>query len=582
VARFRIGIVAMPRAVQGPPPAPLLEAPLHPNPDDVVIGIIDHGIAFANKEFASVDLQGQWHSRIERIWDQQWGYPVPPGQLPPSLNASPAQSSYASNFWETVPHYGYGRQLTNDSVKAQIDFWLNQGFTEEALYRHLNYPPVQRDRAHGTHVLGMAAGQHAYGFGGRPGSPVGQHNDPASRASIIAVQLPALPYKDTSGTGLCVQILDAVSYIALHAAGRRVVINLSDGAYAGPHDGSSLLERALDGFFVPGHSRRAFVVAAGNQFDERVHWKDAVPPGNGESVLSWRTLPDDNSDSHLEIWPAENGPAVDLEVSVTAPGQAPTPFVSLGNSWALTDPASPGSRARAAVIFSKDPPNAASAGGTRAMVHIAVAASRPARGSQATIAPHGVWRVVLRNKGAAAIDYAAYIERDNPALGDVGPRRQSHFVHPQYPRACTTMTPPLDDAGNASPIRRMGSLNNVASARSVLVVGGFVHQTSQLASYSASGPGRNAAGNVGVDVIATTDGSAVVRGVRGPAVRTGTTFRMDGTSVAAPQVTRWIANWMATSPASAVDWAAVLGPSVSTKNPTLNGPPDRTGLGRLK
>lgn len=581
VERFRIGIVALPRTMRrGPKPAPVLEVPLHERPDDVVIGVIDHGIAFANKQFAVRDGDGQWRSRIERIWDQQWGYPSQPRMLPGELEHSPDSELYKSKFWKGVPHYGYGRQLTNEPDKRQIDFWLNRGVAEADIYRHLDYVPLQHDRAHGTHVLGLAAGGQSFGFDGRARVPVTKVDDVAARASIIAVQLPALPYKDTSGMGLCVQILDAVSYIALHAAGRKFVINLSDGAYAGPHDGNSLLERALDGFFVAGHCRRAFVVAAGNQFDERVHWKSAVPV-NGATELSWRILPDDNSDSHLEIWPAAGSPPEDLQVSVTPPGQRPTPFVAVGRSWALRDAANPGGQALAAVIFPRDPPNSAPIGGPRAMMHIAVAATRPKRGSQGATAPHGVWKIQLRNNGKTPIAFDAYIERDNPALGDSGPRRQSHFIHPTYPRSCAAMVAPVDDSNNPSPIKRMGSLNNVASARSVLVVGGYVFQTSQLSPYTASGPGRAIAGNVGVDVLAVSDGSPVAHGVRGGAVRTGTTFRMDGTSVAAPLVTRWVANWMASSPASCVGWGPVLGPCASTANPILRGPAERVGVGRM-
>jgi hypothetical protein len=583
VERFRIGIVSRPMTRQGSRQPPAMSVPLHPRRDEVVIGVIDHGIAFANKQFAFRDGRGQWCSRIERIWDQQRGYPSRPGMLPRELWDSPDRALYRSNFWKAVPCYGYGRELANAAARPSIDFWLNRPFTEAQLYRHLDYLPVQHARAHGTHVLGLAAGVQSHAFGGRAAKPVEEIRDAASRARIIAVQLPALPYKDTSGTGLSVQILDAVSYIAFHAAGRKFVINLSDGAYAGPHDGNSLLERALDGFFSPGDGRRAFVVAAGNQFDERVHWQSQVPANGGETELSWRILPDDSSDSHLEIWPTQGSPVGELHVCVTPPGGGPTEFVSLGGRLALHADAAPGAPALAAIIFSSDPPNAGPAGpaGPRAMVHVAVGGTRPARSSLAATAPHGVWKVRLKNTGGTPIAFDAYIERDNPALGDHGPRRQSHFVHPGYPRAGRTRLAPVDDSDHQSPIRRMGALNNVACARSVLVVGGYVFQTGQLSSYTASGPGRAIAGNAGVDVLAVCDGSQAIRGVRGCAVRTGTTFRMDGTSVAAPQVTRWVANWMASKPQAATGWGPVVGPYASAANPALRGPADRMGLGRL-
>lgn len=580
VERFRIGVVAVPKTrKQGPPAKPLLQIPLHPQRSDVVIGIIDHGIAFANKRFAVRDAAGHWRSRIERIWDQQWGYPSKPEPLPDALRASHQSPVYQANFWKAVPHYGYGRELTNEPGNAQIDFWLNHGSSEAEVYRHLCYLPAQHDRAHGTHVLGVAAGALSYGFDNRSKDPTHDIADPAARANIIAVQLPALPYKDTSGMGLCVQVLDAVSYIALHAAGRKVVINLSDGAYAGPHDGNGLLERALDGFFAAGNNRRAFVVAAGNQFDERVHWKSDVLPGPLGTELSWSILPDDNSDSHLEIWPAPGSASDKLEVSVTPPGRAACPFVPWSSWWELADPVTLDTYA--AVMFPRDPPNSAPAAGPRAMMHIAVKATRTKGGSKTVTAPHGVWKVTLRNMAAKPIEFDAYIERDNPALGDSGPRRQSHFIHPAYPRSCVTMAASVDDSDNPSPIKRMGALNNVASSRAVLVVGAHVFQTGQLASYSASGPGRASAASIGVDVLAVSDCSTAVRGIRGYAVRSGASFRMDGTSVSTPQVTRWIANWMASDGTPLPNWSTVLSGSVSKVNPVLRGPLERTGDGRL-
>jgi Subtilase family len=143
------------------------------------------------------------------------------------------------------------------------------------------------------------------------------------------------------------------------------------------------------------------------------------------------------------------------------------------------------------------------------------------------------------------------------------------------------MRPALDDTGNASRIRRMGSLNNVATARTVLVVGGYVYKTGQLSSYSAGGPVRAGVKGVGVDVLGVADCAPMDRGVRSCGVKSGTTFRMNGTSVAAPQVTRWVAHWMSSTSTSGLDWSSVLAPYTSIHHPQLRGPTARTGSGRL-
>jgi hypothetical protein len=574
VRRFRIGVVALPSTQNIRCSTPITVMPRHANPQELVIGLIDHGVAFANRQFATPTASG-WASRIERLWDQQNGYPVPPVDY---KDPNPPQPT-----WTSVPHYGYGRELGD----AQINFWLNRNLGDAEIYRRLQYQPVQGARAHGTHVLGLAAGTQAFGFGrGLP--PVGPLNDAASSAKIIAVQLPARPYKDTSGAGLCVQILDAISYIALHAAGRKIVFNLSDGAYAGPHDGSSLLERALDQAFASNRDRHALVVAAGNQFDERVHWKAAVPAKGAAEPIAWHILPDDRTDSHLEIWPAADTPQGalnSLQVSVTPPGGSASPAVALGDVWALCNQANRANRAFAAVIFAKNPPNgfvAPPVGGLplgRGMIHIAVAATRPPRRTGRDAAPYGIWKIELINTGDVPIQFDAYIERDNPALGDAGPRRQSHFVHASYPRDQRSKTPALDDAGNLSPVKRMGALNSVATAGQVLVVGGYIRQSGQLAPYSASGPGRSPAALPGIDILAVSENSQHVKGVRSTGVRTGTTFRMDGTSVAAPLVSRWVVNWMATG-VSPPGLRGAIGAAASTA-PPVAGPIERVGVGRL-
>ena len=589
VDKLRVGAIALPetkRLGHKADPVPAQKVELL---KEVVIGIIDHGIGFANQQFAQPDSGGKWQSRIERIWDQQKGYPAQPVVRPEGVPKE--------NFWVDAKHFGYGRELVNDGSTRkrittgplhQIDDWLNAGFSEDGCYRLLRYLPTQRAYAHGTHVLGLAAGNRAYGSGNQPAllTPL---VDAASTAKIIAVQLPALPFKDTSGTGLCVQVLDAIAYIKLHAAGRRVVINLSDGAYAGPHDGTSLLERAIDQAFGGKDARDAFVVAAGNQFNQRVHWKSEIPAHGVAAPVSWRILPDDKTDSHLEIWPDSSlteAQVQQLHVFVTPPGQSQSFAIDFGKVSALYDKADDAQeQALALVVFCRNPPNSYASPQTdpRAMVHIAVAATCPPHKSVRRPAPYGVWLIELKNDGGRSVAFDAYIERDNPALGDNGPSRQSHFVHPDYPRE-TGMKPSVDTA--KCPIKRMGALNNVATAEQVLVVGGVsvnVDFTGKrirpvIAAYSASGPGRRPGASIGVDLLAASDTSSTVRGLRGSATRSGTSFRMDGTSVAAPQITRAMVNLMAAG-MTAADAKADLLTKARSSSVKVDGPPERVGAG---
>src|SRR5205085_6809950 len=103
--------------------------------------------------------------------------------------------------------------------------------------------------------------------------------DAAGQAAIIFVQLPRSAVEDTSGGSLTGFVLDALHYIDERTTTRTadneirklpVAINLSYGTFAGPHDGNSIIERAIDEF-VERRTECAVVVAAGNAFDKNIH-----------------------------------------------------------------------------------------------------------------------------------------------------------------------------------------------------------------------------------------------------------------------------------------------------------------------
>ena len=556
VKRFRIGSITSPRTKRlGPRNTPPIQFNQAQSNDDseVVVGIIDHGIAFAHKGFCFLNGQGgRTETRIEHFWDQQWGYPAAPPQEFHEEQAAHFEetvSTFPPNYgWQSVAGFGYGRELKdtdiNSLMRSQPD--------EMRLYKEQRYKPVQSANSHGTHVLGIAAGeQDIYNV--------------VADTKIIAVQMPASPYKNTSGESLCVHVLDAVRYILNHARGRKVVINLSDGAYAGPHDGTSILESALDAHFSQNNERLAFVVAAGNQFDERVHWQESIPKDETRSI-DWRLLPDDKTDSHVEIWfdkPLSNGTLKTISIAVTLPGCTESPPIHVGETAVCEAEG----HIVACTMFRVN-----SLG--RTMIHVAVA---PTVNLQM---PHGICRIALTNGSQDEISFNAYVERDDPALGDRGPRRQSHFVHAKYPKSGISHQQCVDDSDNPSPIKRMGALNSIATAGKILVVGGYVEKTGQIASYSASGGGR-AAGtrSNGTDVLAPSDTSPAIIGIRSYGNRSGTTFRMNGTSVAAPVVTREIAKLMRMSPTMHAVFNA-LGQQASNLNPTI-GPRERVGVGRI-
>ena len=530
VTRLRVGITAAPKSrsfskgIEDQIPTPVTF-----DSNDVVLGIIDHGIAFANRDFAQPTVAG-WLSRIEHFWDQAHGYPASP-------NHGLMRTASSKIF-------GYGWEIDSAVINGVLNFEINDSDIYSAKNKNLdsgwfNYPAAQKLHAHGTHVLSLLGGKN-------------YADDAASNMPIIAVQLPALPYKDTSGQNLCVHVLNAVEYILEKAGGRKVVINISDGANAGPHDGTSLLESALDTIVKNSNGRVKIVAAAGNQFNDQIHWQDSVSQTKPAEIF-WRVLPDDKTDSHLEIWFDKATTQEQLnaiEVQIESPsGKYRSDPIKLGQFAWLTLLSSgshnPADLPSAAAFFCVNPPNAVG----RTVFHLALSATRSKYPGIQADSPHGLWKIHLTSSSEVSTGFNAYIERDDPAMGDNGPRRQSFFVHPEYPRdgshGCGVNIIDSDQA-NASPIKRLGTLNNIATAGNVVAVGGYVKKSRVLAPYSTAGPGRSGASQ-NVDYLAPSEQSNLNRGITGCGVRSGTYFRMGGTSVASPQVARAIANSLASN-----------------------------------
>src|SRR5882672_9687401 len=219
-----------------------------PQPQPVVIGLIDDGLAFAHERFCE---PGQ-RTRIQYLWNQEAMAAPPVGAVP------------------------YGRELTAADIDRALSASLAGGQIDDSDvyyqlrhedYRNSIHKAVGRRIAHGTHVMDLAATVAA---------------PPAAAARpIIAVQVSSKVTGDTSGAHLTAAVLDGIWYI-LNRADRLaprgsladVVINTSYGMLAGPHDGSHALEMAIDQI-VRGRQERgaklAVVLPVGNDRLSRCH-----------------------------------------------------------------------------------------------------------------------------------------------------------------------------------------------------------------------------------------------------------------------------------------------------------------------
>jgi Subtilase family len=479
-----------------------------------MLGIIDHGIAFGHRAFRRRREPGK--TRIAAFWNQEIDKSVLPRWLP-------------------VPEFGYGSMLTDAVINHAIATMADD---DERFYRAFSYEPACHRVSHGTHVLDLAAG---YPHPLRPrGGDFGAWDGCAADAPIVAVQLPYRPNKDTSGAGLGVHTLDALHFIAALAGPERpVVINLSDGAYGGPHDGSSLTERAIDDFLFH-HPRVQLVVAAGNGADKHLHARSDASLAPGQACqVDWQVLPDDATDSFCEIWLDTAVAAGQAELTLEPPGPIPPVTVPLGQTrmWL---PA-PGEPAIAMVASTLDSPNAPGRMGWL------VALGRTSRladdGAAGPPVPHGRWRITVRNTGhAAGFGVRGYVERDEPVINDKGPRRQPRWV----------AVP-----GGGMPVAAERTLSSLAGCGEAFVVGGRFRRgtvwdggapsgRTDVPAYVSRGPGRVPGHpNIGPDAVAPSDDSPALPGLRAAANRSGTTARFSGTSVAAPLVARRLVNLIA-------------------------------------
>jgi subtilisin family serine protease len=241
-----------------PPPA------VCPGGSGVVLGVIDFGFDLAHRAFRNPDGS----TRILALWDQT-------GMASPQ---SPC---------------GYGRL----HLREQIDHALQQPDPWAALGY---YPPHD---AHGTHVAHIAGG-NSYACG--PGQPDGPRGV-AHRADLVFVELDyqgwangSPPQRATGSFGDTVRLAEAIEFIFSFADGRPCVINVSMATNAGPHDGSTLVELAIDSQLRQGPNR-AVVLAAGNDHDDSIHVKADVPPA-GHFDLTWRLPPLRQRPVELQVW----------------------------------------------------------------------------------------------------------------------------------------------------------------------------------------------------------------------------------------------------------------------------------------
>lgn len=513
IARYELGYAMAPETLDGAQATPRSGGKLKSG--DVVMAVIDDGLGFANERFCKVDANnGVRTSRFLSLWIQD-------GQRDGSAPGL------------------YGRCLSTAVLNKHLEAGrLDAGrYDEDAAYAAADYDVLAHRITHGTHVLDLACGADPHSTVPEPW--------------IVGVQVRGDVLEDTSSASGTVFLLDAVWHVLTEADGAfggtsvpaPVIINMSMGNIAGPHDGSSIFEKALDEMILARRKAGALchvVLPSGNSYLSRCHaWIELGPKSAMD--INWNIQPGDGTPSFVELWfSATNaGPIVPvdigaIEVTVTPPNGRQAVKIGVGQSQKLAI------SGQTVAVFNLQ---RQVANGDLGMGVLGVGPT-DALDATSVCAPPGPWEISIYNAGDLTISCNAYVQRDDIPFGRRGRGRQSYLDDPAYRR--------FDDQGrleeadsDESYVRRVGTLNALATGMQVDRAEGVRGRPAggaAAARYSSTGLPTVVDPGTGLRKTAITEDSAVLHGVLASGTRSGSMVSLSGTSMAAPQLARQLAN----------------------------------------
>ncbi|MDP1581869.1 MAG: hypothetical protein Q8M18_00390 [Bradyrhizobium sp.] len=508
----------------------------------LLIGVLDDGCPFAAAHFIKRLADGSASTQVLGIWDQNQRDPVE------MISGRP--------FGKRLQDFTYGleyrRDFASPTAEIGIDEWINlhstpAGIDEDGCYRDAAFTSLSRRQSHGAHVMDVVAGRIP--TASRVGPSPGDRRDPpswkpgtdsASSADVVFVQFSDDCIRDATGVWLKNYVVDGILYILSFAdplETRKVVVNVSYGPTTGPHDGTAVLESALTALVAEyngtgGKPKLEVVLPAGNAYMSKGHVAVTTRkkgPNNVDWI--WRLPPDNAVLCFAEIWMNKinaSGVVVKLTspsgVSYASAGLQPPPPGSLPTSTGVYGP----------LILGGD-----------TMWLLAIG---PTIAGSGAVSEHGDWKIEVTNIDARAqID--AYVARSDPNMGVRTGARRSYFVDPKWERSRSAeasgkyINGEFDNSGSL--IHRDRTLNGIATGDvpSVHVAGGYLLANGRKSPYSSAGPARGdlPTARVGPDFALPCDESWALGGIRAGGNRSGSVFRLKGTSAAAPQLARHVA-----------------------------------------
>ncbi|WEF24475.1 hypothetical protein [Paracoccus sp. S3-43] len=483
-----------------------------------IIGVIDDAIPFVHQRFT---LPGNL-SRTASVWLQDARFRADRGGDLPS-----------GAEWR-------GAELSDLLARAATGDLPG----EDAIYRLTGAVDLARpaipsgafETGHGAAVATLAAG-------------FDPSDSRARNHPLIAVCLPPRITADSSGVLAPLPILTGILFIITRARRlcrfieRRgglphgsvrlpVVINISLGLTAGPRDGSTLIERFMDAV----SARQAadlgpvrFVLPSGNHRQDRLRAR--LRPGQ---QIGWRLPPGDTTFNAIEIWgpPQDHAPRGDVQITLTAPGLAPA-TTALTLPWQYSVLSGPDGRPLARAYYT---PHHLRDGRWRDGIVVIALPTCPERLGE-PFAPPGEWRIQIAEGTPEGI-YDLSAQRDAVIRGFRRGALQSWFHDPAYRNWDARGFPILTDAQNGGdPLAiRTDTVNTYATGDWPLR-GGSACRRDERATVPTALLNDTQPGDCLAPVDQAVNNARMI--VRG---RDSGSFALSsGTSLAAPQLARWMA-----------------------------------------
>ena len=482
-----------------------------------LIGIIDDGLPFAR-----ADLMLGAKTRVAAIWDQ---------------NPNPAFSRNQLGSPPTGWHFGahVGKRDLNALIKSHRN--ALGVVNEDAVYRQSDYLRLRHRISHGAFVVGIAAGKSVSRSLCTAKSATKEALVSIEETELAFVQLPKATIEGPTRGALGYHLLNGVLWLlSVGQSAQKIVVVIDYGSYLGPHDASSLFERALDYLIDLNKPKLQVAFATGNAFEQKAALRShATGSTNNPTRWDWWVPPENEKTTFTEIWLGDDKAAdavTDFLLTVRSPTGQQLTLTRAGEIQSFTITNHARTDVVAAMCLSAD----------RRSVLFQINATKGDGGE--SIAPSGRWSFSLsaNTQSKTAIPLYVYANRGGRSINTPARAYQSRLIARSSDAfvdgsasligmGCSNLATVLGGA-KQSALRRYGN-SSVEQPNYVDLV---------AANYSSAGPSRGGVRfKQGPNISAVTDESSSLRGILGRGIRSGSSFRLVGTSSAPPQLARLVA-----------------------------------------